>query len=116
MDVEISENNDYMIIDNKHQIKIVGKFQNPYFCVEDACHVFGYSNLYKLVVNKLKKVLVDFDENECDLGHTHVQNLQDIGDYTSLVGLFYLAETKEYEDAVFEDIFSAIKERGDLLL
>ena len=45
MDIELNETNDYIKIDNKDQIKIVGHISEAeYFLlprVEDACRVFG---------------------------------------------------------------------------
>ena len=106
MEIKLDENNDYIKIDNKDQIKIVGTFQKPYFCVEDACRVFGSSNIDKVGLNQIK-LLSEFDENECDLGRTHLRNLPGAVFYINILGLFHLAES----DAIFEDIFPAIRER-----
>ena len=110
MEVRISENNDYITLNNKHQIKIIGTFQEPYFCVEDASRVFGSSNIDKVKIRQLR-LLKEFDKNRCSLGRTHFQNQPDNTFYMNIVGLFILAETEEHQDAVFEDIFPAIRKR-----
>ena len=116
MEVRISENNDYIILNDKHKIKIVGTPENPYFCVKDACRVFGDSNFHKLGIDwglaKIKP-LNKFNKHACSLGRTHFQKQPDNTFYINIVGLFILAETEEYQDAVFEDIFPAIRKHDN---
>ena len=121
MEIKISKNNDHIIIDNKYQIKIVGTFDFPYFCGEDVCYMLGYDNmkdaLEKHVGPRQKKMFSEFDENECTIGIPHFNDADTVDDsmYINILGFFHLAyyssKAEEYQDAVFEDIFPAIRKR-----
>ena len=61
MEVRISENNDYIVIDNIYQIKIVGTFETPYFNAVDVCNMLGYfpfdrSSMEKILQKKITKI------------------------------------------------------------
>ena len=122
MDIKISENNDYIIIQNRYQIKIVGTYDFPYFCAEDICYMLGHldmeKSLQKYVGLRQKKIFSEFDENECTIGIPHFYDV-DIAEnsiYVNILGFFHLAyymnspKAEEYQDAIFEDIFPAIRE------
>jgi len=68
--INISESTDYIVFDvrgaKKNQVKVVGTFEDPWFCGKDVCEILEYSNikkvLWELVENEYKKTLKELSE------------------------------------------------------
>lgn len=67
--INLKECKEYMTITlngQKHQIKLAGTVETPYFCYKDISEILGYKNakdaLYRLVDSYDKKSLIDLRE------------------------------------------------------
>ena len=73
--------------------------------------------LQKYVGCRQKKIFSEFEESECNIGIPHFNDADTIENsiYVNVLGFFHLVyyspKAEEYQDAVFEDIFPAIRRR-----
>jgi prophage antirepressor-like protein len=136
--INLNKSTDHITIDlndKKHQIKIVGTYDDPYFCGKDVCAVLEYSNmkdaLQKHVKSNNKKSL-SFFSNELDsaihpnsLGQNNLKNLDyhtGKAVYISEGGLYQLimhSKTKfaqAFQDLVCDTILPSIRKHGQFVL
>jgi prophage antirepressor-like protein len=134
--INISESTDRVVFDakgaKKDQVKVVGTFEEPWFCGKDVCEILEYSDtkqaLQNRVEDKCKKTLKEMGEalgvfapSTSILGRNNLLNLSyNAGKavYINEVGLYKLIMgsraplAKVFQDFVFEKVLPSIRKHG----
>lgn len=113
--INLKECKEYMTITlngQKHQIKLAGTVETPYFCYKDISEILGYKNakdaLYRLVDSYDKKSLMTtFDYNEGKMAYINEEGLY------SLIFACKLPIAKAFKRWVMRDVLPSIRKSGE---